>query len=154
MPLPPDRPASHDALDLEAIWELGEKIDEAAPDSRVTPALLAEVAASAGVPTSHAYVACSIDPSLEWVRTHAVTVHACTGGCQAWGAVPLLERVLAERDARAADGRPGFDVAAHGCLNTCTRAPVLFSTGPHGTVGHPEMTVDQVSELVRTLVDG
>ena len=112
------------------------------------------MAAAAGVPVSHAYVACSIDPAIEWVRTHEVTVHACTGGCQAWGAVPVLERVLADRDARAAEGRPGFDVATHGCLNVCDRAPMLFSTGPHGTTGHPDMTPEQVDELARTLVDG
>lgn len=152
MPEAPSRPPTHEALDVDAVWDLGDRIDALAPDLRVTPALLARAAAEAGVPPSHAYVACSVDPRLEWERTTELTLVSCVGGCQGWGAVEVLERLLAERDARRAEGRPSFDVATRGCLNMCQRAPAVFSFGARGQAGHAEVRAADVPALVASLV--
>ncbi len=126
MPLAPDRTPTHEPLNLEVMWDLSDVIDERR-DGPVTAELLAAVAAEAGVPLSHAYVAASVDPDLDWQSRSPVTVRVCTGGCQAWGAVSVLERLLELRQARAAAGLETFDVVAVACLNTCDRPTAVTS---------------------------
>ncbi len=153
MPLAPDRAPTHEPLNLEVIWDLSDVIDQRRDGGPVTHALLAETAASAGVPISHAYVAASVDPDLDWGGRAPVTVRVCTGGCQAWGAVSVLERMLELRRARAAAGQASFDVVAVACLNTCDRPTAVASAGPHGYATHPDIDAEAVDALISALLD-
>jgi NADH:ubiquinone oxidoreductase subunit E len=153
MPLAPDRTPTHEPLNLEVVWDLSDVIDERREGGPVTAELLAAVAAEAGVPLSHAYVAASVDPDLDWQSRDTVTVRVCTGGCQAWGAVDVLERFLALRRARAEAGLETFDVVAVACLNTCDRPTAVTSAGPHGYATHPEIDAEAADALVAALLD-
>ncbi|MEZ4267092.1 MAG: hypothetical protein R3F39_12005 [Myxococcota bacterium] len=153
MPLAPDRTPTHEPLDLEVIWDLSDVIDERRDGGPVSAAMLAEVAATAAVPVSHAYVAASVDPDLDWQTGTPVTVRVCTGGCQAWGAVTVLERLLELRQARVDAGQPAFDVVAVACLNTCDRPTAVASAGPHGYATHPEVDAEAVDALISALLD-
>ncbi|MGM0577415.1 MAG: (2Fe-2S) ferredoxin domain-containing protein [Myxococcota bacterium] len=147
VPQPPDKPRTHDPLDLEIVWDLSDRIDEDIPDGVLTPQRLAAVAEAEGAPAAHAYVAAGVDPDLEWKREHDVAVEICTGGCQAWGSVPILERLLALREARRDAGEPGFDVIARGCLDACDRPPVAAVDGPDGRVVRTDVEIDSVEDL-------
>ncbi|MCB9727744.1 MAG: hypothetical protein H6744_11190 [Deltaproteobacteria bacterium] len=153
MPLAPDRTPTHEPLDLEVIWDLSDAIDERRDGGPVTPAMLEEAADEAGVPASHAWVAASVDPDIDWQGQSALTVRVCTGGCQAWGAVPVLERFLELRARRLEAGLPAFDVVAVACLNTCDRPTAVASAGAHGYATHPDTDVEAVDALVEALLD-
>jgi NADH:ubiquinone oxidoreductase subunit E len=152
MPLPPTREPTSSPLDLELIWDLGDLISERVPARVLSSSLVAEIAAAAQVPQSHVYVAAGLDPMMEWTRHHAVAFYVCTGGCQAWGAVEVLSRLIEMRDERDASEAPSFDILPRGCVNLCDRAAAVVSTGPHGQAVHPELKVEQLDEIVDVLL--
>lgn len=138
-------------MDLNDQWDLSDAIEDAAPDRVVSHELMVQVATEQGCPVSHAYIGAAIDPMLQWERQADLTVHVCVGACQGYGAAEVLERVLSERDERSSAGKPAFDVIPRGCLSACERGPVLSSNGAHGQAVHPEVSVDQVAELLDVL---
>lgn len=151
-------PRTHEPVDLEVIWELGDAIDEAIDETdgpgRVDHDFLAAIATSKDVPVSHLYVAAGLDPELPWHRTQEVTFVVCSGTCQGWGAVDVLEALLGTRDQRLATGDPVFDVECRACLDVCLPdPPYMLSESPHGRALHPAATPSAVAEAIRVLVD-
>lgn len=147
------RKPTHEPLDLNVQWDLSDAIDDAAPDKHVSHEMMAQVAEAQSAPVSHVYVGAAIDPMLQWDRASDLTLHVCVGACQGFGAVDVLDTLLAAREARAVDGKPPFDIIPRGCLSACERAPVLASNGAHGQAVHPEVTPDGVAEILDVLLD-
>ncbi|MDP6945547.1 MAG: NAD(P)H-dependent oxidoreductase subunit E [Myxococcota bacterium] len=151
--LPSGRKPTHEPLDLNVQWDLSDAIEEAAPDRRVSHALMAQVAQAQNAPESHVYIGAAIDPMLQWERTSDLTLHVCVGACQGFGATEVLDAILASRAARTDEGKPAFDIIPRGCLSACERAPVVASNGGHGQALHPEMTLAGVAEVLDVLLE-
>ncbi|MCO4760085.1 MAG: hypothetical protein KC502_01165 [Myxococcales bacterium] len=140
------RPPTHDALDFNALWALGEKL--MAAGSPVQPAQIDALAEEAGVPRAHAWMALSYAPMVQVQREFPVAIAVCGARCQLWGAEPLIADLLTLRDQRIGAGRVAFDLVPRGCLNRCQQAPVAVAALEDGIVGFPEATVAQVIELL------
>jgi len=151
--LPSGRRPTHQPLDLNVQWDLSDAIEEAAPDKRVSHELMAQVASAQDAPVSHVYIGAAIDPMLQWERASDLTLHVCVGACQGFGAVEVLDAILAARVARSEPGRAAFDIIPRGCLSACERGPVVTSNGPHGQAIHPGATPEGVAELLDVLLD-
>ena len=114
---------------------------------------LSELADSAGVPVSHAYVAAGMLPMVRFEREHEVVFVVCSGGCQSQGSLGILEKLLETRDHRIEAGEPAFDVQTRGCLNGCSYAPLVEVQTKEG-VGHiPKATFESVDEVLETLAE-
>lgn len=143
------------ALDLERVWALMDEIeDTVGEDEPVDRAALEAVAAKAEAPLTHVWVAAGGSPDTYWSTEHETRIDVCVGDCQAWGALPLLEALFSERDAREAAGEKSFDVCSVGCAGVCDFKPAARSLGPAGFLLHRTLTVADVPELVKALVDG
>ena len=151
--LPSGRKLTHEPLDLNVQWDLSDAIEEAAPDRRVSHALMAQVARAQNAPESHVYIGAAIDPMLQWERASELTLHVCVGACQGFGATEVLDAILAARAARAEAGKPAFDIIPRRCLSACERGPVVSSNGPHGQAIHPDVTPAGVEEILDVLLE-
>lgn len=121
--------------------------------AELTHAAMAEVADAAGVPASHAYVAAGMAPTVRFEREHDIAFVVCSGGCQRFGALELLEKLLEVRDRRLAASEPAFDVHTRGCLNGCFHAPLVQVQTPEG-VGHlAKATPANIEEALASLLD-
>ena len=144
-PLAP-RPPTHDVIDFEQLWELGQALSALGP--QVTAAQVDALAAERDVPRSHAWMALSYAPNVQVEREHGIPIAVCAARCQLWGAEPLMADLLALRDERVAAGRLAFDLVPRGCLNRCTQAPVAIAVLEDGMVGLDRATPAQVAELL------
>ena len=147
-------PRTGEALDLDAVWDLGDALDEAAQGRQVDAALMTEIASSEGAPVSHMYVAAGMDPELDWKVEHPVTFVVCTGECQSWSAVDRVQWLLDERARRLKAGEPAFDIQSRGCLNACDHPPAIMSHSSEGQALHANATPESLQEAISVLVDG
>ena len=154
MPMAPMAPAFVSVVPPRVAADLCARLRERAEGGWVSADDLAAVASEVGAPLSHAYVALGGEPALQLRPREAVQIAACTGACQAKGAMALLERLLELRAERAAAGQPGIDVVPRGCLNLCERAPALLSRSDDGVHPHPGVRPEDLAELCATLCNG
>ena len=146
------RKPTHQPLDMNVQWDLSDAIEDAAPDKRVSHALMVQVAKAEDCPVSHAYIGAAIDPMLQWERTSDLTMHVCVGSCQGYGAAEVLDALILQREGRSEVDKPAFDIVPRGCLSACERGPVLASNGGHGQALHPEVSPEAVSEILDVLL--
>ena len=140
------RAPTHDVVDFNALWSLGEALMEMG--QTVTDAEVDELAEERGVPRSHAWMALSYAPTVQVQRTTDIAIAVCAARCQLWGAADLIDGLLALRDARRAADQLFFDLVPRGCLNRCSQAPVATGVLPDGMVGFANATPEQVEELL------
>jgi NADH:ubiquinone oxidoreductase subunit E len=143
------RAPTHDVVDFNALWSLGEDLMAMGPV--LTADEVDELAEEHGVPRSHAWMALSYTPSVQVKRTTDIAVAVCAARCQLWGAADLIDDLLTLSDTRRAAEKRWFDVVPRGCLNRCSQAPVATGMLPEGTVGFATATVEDVEELLATL---
>lgn len=144
---------THEPLDVDLLWDLSEKIDEASPDGRLSHALLTRVAGEAGVPVSSVYTAAAFDPDYTWDQGSERLLTVCLGACQAWGAKELVDELLELRSARLQGGKASFDLVSVGCLDRCHSAIAAESRGPNGCHHHAGLRLGMAEELVSALCD-
>ena len=152
----PSRPATHAPLELDRLMKLGialEDAAEAAGAEQLTPELIADVAADAGVEESHLYAAAAMTTDLPFARTSEVAFICCAGGCQGWGALERLDDLLALQRARAQAGQRGFDVLARSCIDRCAQAPAVLVVTPGGQALITDATADSLAEAVAEVCD-
>jgi len=140
------RAPTHDAVDFNALWSLGEALMALGPV--LEDAQVDALAEARGVPRSHAWMALSFAPSVQVKRTSGVAIAVCAARCQLWGAASLIDGLLTLRDQRIAAERLSFDLVPRGCLNRCSQAPVATGLLPDGMVGFANATPAQVEELL------
>jgi len=114
----------------------------------LTTSDLESVAESAGVPVSHAYVAAGMLPFARFEQEHEVTFVVCSGGCQRYGSLELLERLLETREQRIEAGEPAFDVQTRGCLDACSHAPAVQVRTKEGVGTIPKATFENLEEAL------
>jgi hypothetical protein len=144
---------THEPLDVDAVWDLGEKIDELCPDGLLSHEKLASIAAGENVPLSHIYTAAAFDPDYRWERAHERQIVVCLGACQAWGAGEIVEKLFELRQERLDAGGPGFDIVSVACLDRCMTPAAADTQGPDGAYQHAGLRVGIEEELVAALCD-
>ena len=146
------RTPTHESLDLDTQWDLGDALADAAEDEPVTHAMVEAVAKAQGVPTSHVFIGAALDPMMEWEEESEVALWVCAGACQHYGAGEILEQLIALREKHRNGDNAPFHIIPRGCLSVCERGPVMISHSAHGEVTHPNLEVSAVDELVTLLL--
>ena len=148
----PSRPATHGSLDLTQLMRLGGEVEEAlnmAGDDALDVALLEDLAGDLGVPISHLFAAAALTTQLPFAQGDGPAFTVCAGGCQRWGALPVLEALVVERERRAQAGEPTFEIHAKRCLDQCDKAAVVAVRTQHGTGLLAEVTPESAREAAR-----
>lgn len=143
---------THTPLTMQEVEPLVNELMSRA-GSDLTAAVLAEVAEGAGVPSSHAYVAAAMAPMVQFGREHEVAFVVCSGGCQRFGALDLIDKLLAARDERIEAGKPAFDVHTRDCLNGCLHAPLVQVQTPAGAGHLAKANAETLDEALATVLD-
>jgi NADH:ubiquinone oxidoreductase subunit E len=141
----PTRSPTHEDLPLARLSAMGLELDELA-DGAESIALgpLAELAEDRGRPASHYLAALAIGTELrvEPPPGATLTVRACVGTCQRWGALDVLDHLVE---------RGGVALAPVPCLDRCDQAPACEVHGPHGVLvvapATPAALDDALSQL-------
>ncbi len=114
----------------------------------LSPELIEELAAELGASETQLTAAAVMMTSIPFDETEATRFEICVGGCQSWGALPVLQKLLALRAARRAAGQPSFGVVPKRCLDKCDRAAVVLVKTQDGTAGISEATPEAVADAV------
>jgi NADH:ubiquinone oxidoreductase subunit E len=142
---------THQPIDMMSLYDLFETIREMAATGPIKIADLEALADEKGVPRTHAYAATMFDPSIELETRSDVSIHVCTGRCQVFGAIDLLEELLKIRDARTKEGKKSMDVVPRSCLDQCDFPPVMVSRSAHGMCGHRFVKKEEIEEIVQSI---
>ncbi len=157
MPLPiagggrPPRAPTHPPLDLRRLMQLAPEIEEAFSDAGheyLTPERVEELAADIGASEAQLYAAAVMMTGIPFDEGAPVRFEVCIGGCQSWGAVPVLEKLVQLRARRIEAGQLSFGLVPRRCLDKCDRAAVVMVRTPDGTAGLSEVTPAAVEEAV------
>lgn len=127
--------------------ELEEAFEDGGHD-KLTPELLEEFAADLGASEAHLYAAAAMMTDLAFDESAETRFEICVGGCQSWGALPVLEQLIKLRSQRVEAGQPAFGLVPRRCLDKCDRAAVVLVKTPEGTAGLSETTPESVAEAV------
>lgn len=106
---------------------MGLELEELAEDDQVPLAALVELAEDRGRPAGHYLAAIPLATELRVAGGAPVTVKVCAGTCQRWGALDVLDHLVA-RDPRGA----AFAIVPVECLDRCEHAPACEVHGAHG----------------------
>ena len=124
----PTRSPTHEDVPLGRLASMGLEIEDIAEGEEVTLPRLIELAEDRGRPTSHYLAAIALATELRVGPTAPITVRACAGTCQRWGALDLLDHLVD----RAASS--GFAIAPVSCLDRCDQAPACEIHGADGAL--------------------
>ena len=141
------REPTHEPLDLDVLWDLGDAIEDKCPDGVLSVKSLEEIASEQGVPLAYVYVAAASDPDLHWEEKSPAQVTVCAGSCQAYGACELIEQILAKR----AEGTVPFDLRTVGCLDRCEQAIAVDLHTPQGSWGQINLTPADADAIIKAL---
>lgn len=153
-PGPAFLPPTHAVLPVDEMKALAHELRARAQaaESVLTVELIEGLARDEGVPPSYAYVAAAEIPELQVRRRADVAFAVCAAGCQGWGAVERLERLLELRDQRLAAGLASFDILPKGCVDRCMAAPVVLVSTPDGVGALPRnLPIDRYPAVVAHL---
>jgi NADH:ubiquinone oxidoreductase subunit E len=149
MPLPiagggPTRPPTHTPLDMGKLVRLAAELEQAVEDAgheKLDAAIVAELADEIGAPEAHVYAAATMT-ALVFDESAPLRFEVCAGGCQAYGAIGVIERLVRLR------GEHDFGIVAKRCLDRCDRAAVVLVHTPAGTAGLAHATAESVEEAL------
>ena len=144
----PTRSPSHREIEFDKLAGLGLDLDDIAEDGAVALPALIELAEDLGRPPSHylAGLALASDLTLA-VAPAPITITACIGKCQSWGALDVIDHAV-----EAIVARPGrYALAVRSCLDQCDRAAVVRIDSPDGTVVVTEASVKKLDEALAAL---
>jgi NADH:ubiquinone oxidoreductase subunit E len=124
---------------------MGLELEEIAEGDQITLAALIELAEDRGRPPSHYLAAIPLATELRVAAEAgaAVTVRVCAGTCQRYGALDLLEHLLARR--------PRVTLAPISCLDRCDQAPACELHGDHGRLVVAPATAAELEQALAEL---
>lgn len=152
-PKRPQRPPTHKRLEMARLSKLAAELDDIAEDGALSAEALEDLAFERGIGAEELYAAVATT-ELEVRREHAVRFEVCAGGCQEWGALPLIEHLVDVRTERLEDEAPAFDIVPKACLDQCDKAAAVLAAGPDGHALIPEATAEKLDEAIGELVSG
>ncbi len=147
MPKVPTRSATHQDLDYARLSALGLDVEEIAKDDQVALADLITLAADLGKPVSHLLAAIPLATELRVIADTPLTVKVCAGSCQKWGALDLIEHLVARWESKH-----DVSVVPVSCLDRCDQAAACELHGAHGQLVIAEATKKSLDEAIDALV--
>lgn len=123
----PTRSPTHEDLPLARLSSMGLELEDIAEDEQVTIPALVELAEDRGRPASHYLAAIPLATELRVAGDAAVTVKVCAGNCQRWGALDVLDHLVARWQKAS-----GFAIVPVTCLDRCDHAPACELHSPDG----------------------
>ncbi len=133
---------------MRRLSSMGLELEELADGAeQVSLQQLIELAEDRGRPASHYLAAIPLATELEVAAgTAAVTVRVCAGTCQRWGALDMLDHLVARWEKS-----PSFVIAPVTCLDRCDLAPACEVHGAHGQLVLAPATTATLDEALDNL---
>jgi NADH:ubiquinone oxidoreductase subunit E len=131
---------------MRRLSSMGLELEEIAQDESLDLAQMIELAEDRGRPVSHYLAAVPLATELRVAPTGALTVKACAGTCQRYGALDLLDH-LVERWSQ----QKRFTIVPVTCLDRCDQAPACEVHGDHGQLVLAPATKSSLDEALDSL---
>jgi NADH:ubiquinone oxidoreductase subunit E len=131
---------------MRRLSSMGLELEEIADGESVDLAQMIELAEDRGRPVSHYLAAVPLATELRVAPTGTLTVKACAGTCQRYGALDLLDH-LVERWAQ----QKRFTIVPVTCLDRCDQAPACEVHGDHGQLVLAPATKSSLDEALDSL---
>ena len=144
---------THAPLDIMKLFEIVEGLAGYVGEGEVTADVVEAYATKKALPKGEVYAALIFDPTLQFVPSYGAKVEVCTGRCQLFGGIDLVDNLLAVRDGRLREGKAGFDVVPRNCLDQCDFPPIVRTVTSAGTYDHRNVTVDGLGEIISAACD-
>lgn len=142
----PTRSPTHEDVPIARLSSMGLELEEVAEDETVTIAAIVEVAEDRGRPPSHYLAAIPLATELKVKTSGGTEVRVCAGNCQRYGALDLLDHLVA-RHQKA----PTFTIGPVECLDHCDNAPAAEIHGAHGKLVLAPATASAIDEALDSL---
>lgn len=142
----PTRSPTHEDIDMRRLSSMGLELEEIADGETVALDQVIELAEDRGRPVGHYLAAVPLATELRVAATGTLTVKACAGTCQRYGALDLVDH-LALRWSK--DKR--FSITPVTCLDRCDQAPACEVHGEHGQLVLAPATKSTLDEALSSL---
>jgi hypothetical protein len=137
----PTRSPTHEDIDPRRLASMGLELEDIADGDTIALDKLVELAEDRGRPASHYIAAIPLATELRLAAAGAVTVKICTGTCQRWGALDVIDHLVERRVA----------IAPVSCLDRCDLAPACEVHGTHGQLVIAPATTAALDDALREL---
>ncbi|MBT8496487.1 MAG: hypothetical protein KJO07_25795 [Deltaproteobacteria bacterium] len=141
----PTRAPTHTPVELGKLMKLAGDLEDIASDGRVREDDLLELAEDNGISPELYYAALPV-ADMEVGSEAPAQFVVCVGGCQGWGSLECIERLLDDRD-----DTNRYAIGVRECLDRCERAAVVEVRSKDGTAVLTEASPEQVAEAARAL---
>jgi NADH:ubiquinone oxidoreductase subunit E len=140
----PTRSPTHEDIELGRLASMGLELEDIAVDDVVQLADVIELAEDRGRPASHYVAAVALATELHVApRDGAMTLKICAGNCQRYGALDLIDALIAK------DANVTWQPVD--CLDRCDLAPACELHGDHGVLVIAPAKPDDVIEALNSL---
>jgi len=147
----PTRSPTHEDVPLARLAAMGLELEDIADGDSVALSAVVELAEDRGRPASHYLAAIPLATELRLAPPAPVTVRICAGTCQRWGALDLMDHLVAQLAGGAGPAR--FAIAPVSCLDRCDQAPACEIHGAHGQLVIAPATRAALDDALRELAD-
>ena len=144
---------THSPVDIMKLFGIVEGLSGYVGEGEVNAETVEAYAVKEGHPKGEVYAALGFDPTLEFKFSHTTKIEVCTGRCQLFGGIQLVDSLLSVRDARMRDGKSGFDVVPRNCLDLCDFPPVVRTISEAGNYVHKKVSDDNLTDIVNAACD-
>jgi NADH:ubiquinone oxidoreductase subunit E len=120
---------------------MGLELEEIADGDTVALPALVELAEDRGRPASHYLAAIPLATELRVAPRGTLVARVCAGTCQRYGALDLLDHLVAKP----------VTIAPVACLDRCDQAPACELNGPHGQLVLAPATTAALDEAIASL---
>lgn len=149
----PSRAPTHKPIDHRKLMKLGMDLEDLATDGVLSFEAIDEFSIEQGVSHGTLYAAAAVATELTFSKDKPITVRACAGNCQQWGAIKCLDAAADLLVAELDEDNAGFNIVPTHCLDQCQHAPVVLLDTDSGTVqlkeATPEILKENLTELLR-----
>jgi NADH:ubiquinone oxidoreductase subunit E len=142
---------THQPIDMMTLYEIFGEIRGMAAEGPLTVKAVEELAQQKDVPRTYAYAATMFDPTIAIESTGDAHIYVCTGRCQMFGSIDILEDLLTLRDKRADANQGPINIVPRSCLDRCDYPPVMMSKSVHGMCTHDFTKKEDLDEIVQAI---
>ena len=144
---------THPPVDIMKLFEIVEGLAGYVGEGEITAEVVESYAEKEGHSKGEVYAALVFDPTLEFRMQHESKVEVCTGRCQLFGGIELVDRLVAIRDERMRAGKSAFDLVPRNCMDICDFPPAIRTTSAAGIYPHKNVSKEDLAELISAACD-
>ena len=137
----PTRSPTHEDIEPGRLAAMGLELEEIATGDEVALADLIELAEDRGRPPSHYIAAIPLATELRLAGNAPLELKICAGNCQRYGALDLIDALLAKP----------VRLVPVSCLDRCDLAPACELHGEHGALVIAPATAAAVDDALKQL---